>query len=98
MRLATLVLVGVLGCAAIPLAARAAPALPAPAGAAASNLIEVREGCGPGYRPEGWRDAYGYWHRRCVPEYGYREYYRPRYEWRERGYGWPEPRGGWDWR
>jgi hypothetical protein len=87
MRIATLALIGSLGFAALPFAASATPmALPELA-PPASNIVNVAGGCGPGYHPQGWRDRWGYWHRRCVPNYG-----RPYYE------GWPEPRWGWGWR
>ena len=49
--------------------AKASPAAPQLAGiaAAATNVTPVRGGCGPGWHPQGWRDRWGYWHRRCVP-------------------------------
>ena len=47
--------------AALPAAARP-PQLPAdPA------VTMVRGGCGPGWHPQTWRDRWGNWHRRCVP-------------------------------
>jgi hypothetical protein len=92
MRITTLALIGGLGFAALPLAAGAAPLAAEPPMPISSNIINVAGGCGPGYHPESWRDRYGYWHRRCVPNY-------------RGGYGppphrgpWPEPRWGWGWR
>ena len=93
MRITTLALIGSLGFAAIPFAAGAAPLAAAPKMVSPSNITNVAGGCGPGYHPESWRDRYGYWHRRCVPNYrGPGPGYGPRPP-----YGWPEPRGGWGW-
>jgi hypothetical protein len=33
----------------------------------ASSLHLVAGGCGPGFHRQGWRDRYGRWHVRCVP-------------------------------
>lgn len=87
MRIAKLALAGALGVAALSTGAQATPAAAPHDGG--PSIVQVRGGCGPGYRPHGWRDRYGYWHTRCVPEY---------YEPPRRYYGWPEPRGGWGWR
>ncbi|HZU88197.1 MAG TPA: hypothetical protein VE993_02970 [Stellaceae bacterium] len=34
---------------------------------AAASLHLVRGGCGLGFHRQGWRDRYGRWHVRCVP-------------------------------
>lgn len=48
----------------------AAPQFAAPAQTAldtAAPLVLVRGGCGIGFHRQGWRDRYGRWHVRCVP-------------------------------
>lgn len=92
MRIATLALIGGLAVAAAPLAASAAPFAPAPTLGSSPYITEIAGGCGPGYHPESWRDAWGYWHRRCVPNYGGGYYGGPRSPYYG---GWPEPRWGW---
>ena len=94
MRLAALALIGGVGLGMLPLAAGAAPFAAISESLVTSSVVPVAGGCGPGYHPERFRDRYGYWRSRCVPNYGYapydRRYYGPY------GYGgWPEPRWGW---
>ncbi len=56
---------------ALPIAAQAAPTALSGLTTAAptSQIIPIAGGCGPGWHPRSWRDRYGYWHRRCVPNY-----------------------------
>jgi hypothetical protein len=61
MRFAALTLIGSLALAAAPLAANAAPAIPAASAPVSANLVQVAFGCGPAYHPNAW----GY----CVPNY-----------------------------
>jgi len=86
-----LVLIGSLGFAATPLAAASMPPVGTTPIETPSNIIKVAGGCGPGYHPESFRDRYGYWHRRCVSNYGPGPHHPP-------PYAWPEPRWGWGWR
>ena len=46
--------------------ARAAPLLHRP-DHSAPRLLLARGGCGIGWHPYSWRDRWGVWHRRCVP-------------------------------
>jgi hypothetical protein len=81
MRAALVGLVAAVGLTAMSAAAQAAPTAPiAGLFGPAPQIVEVAGGCGPGFRPAGWRDRWGRWHRRCVPFRGggyYRPYYRP---------------------
>ena len=80
MRAALIGLVAAAGFITASVAAQAAPTAPV-AGLVgpAPQIVEIAGGCGPGFHPAGWRDRWGYWHRRCVPFRGgyYRPYYRP---------------------
>jgi hypothetical protein len=67
MRSAIVVLVAVFGLMAVPAPLRAAPGTPHDIAAAAPAIVLVRDGCGPGWHAQGWRDRWGNWHRRCVP-------------------------------
>ena len=75
MRAALVGLVAAVGLVTASVAAPAAPTAPV-AGliGPAPQIIEIAGGCGPGFHPSGWRDRWGFWHRRCVPNEGY---YRP---------------------
>jgi hypothetical protein len=82
MRVAVVALVAVIGFMASPVSVRAAPAVPhdglmtGPAG----PMLEIRDGCGLGWHRVGWRDRWGYWRSRCVPNRGPRwsPYWGPR--------------------
>jgi hypothetical protein len=50
-------------------AAQAAPLVIQKPVAAQSGVIDVREGCGPGWHRESWRNRYGEWRTRCVPNH-----------------------------
>ena len=66
MRAATMGFLAVFALAALSTAANAAPVAPLQlAGPPAVTL--ARGGCGPGWHPQTWRDRWGNWHRRCVP-------------------------------
>jgi hypothetical protein len=52
----------------VPAAVQAAPVIGGDLSvASAAPIIEVRGGCGPGFHPAGWRDRWGRWRERCVP-------------------------------
>ena len=76
MRAAAVALVAAIGLMAIPASVRAAPAAPHDAlmTGPAPQIVEIRGGCGPGWHPVGWRDRWGNWRSRCVPNRG--PYYR----------------------
>ena len=67
MRSAIVALVAVCGLMALPAPVRAAPAVPPSTADAASAIVLVRDGCGPGWHAQRWRDRWGNWNRRCVP-------------------------------
>jgi hypothetical protein len=69
MRTAFMAVVAVLGLIALPAPVTAAPAAPDRAVIApiAPDIHYVRGGCGAGWHPQAWRDRWGNWHRRCVP-------------------------------
>ncbi len=69
MRAAFAGLVAAVGLIAVVPAPRAALLAPAavPAAVRAPDVELVAGGCGRGYHRAGWRDRYGHWHRRCVP-------------------------------
>jgi len=67
MRAAIVAFVAVVGLMALPASGWAAPAAPHDIGAAAPAISLVRGGCGAGWHPQSWRDRWGNWHRRCVP-------------------------------
>jgi len=46
----------------------AAPAVPQ--NFAVSAVTPVRDGCGGGWHAAAWRDRWGNWHRKCVPNRG----------------------------
>lgn len=64
--LASVTAIGVLGLSA---ASQAAPSAfhDLAIGTPAPSIEQVRGGCGPGWHPRGWRDRWGYWRSRCVP-------------------------------
>jgi hypothetical protein len=62
---------GVLGVSGL---ANAAPAAPGPARTGISQqpeLLQVRDGCGPGWYMARWQDRWGRWHWRCAPFRGW---------------------------
>ena len=65
MRTAIVALVAVFGLMTLPAPGQAAPT--APHDIAAPAIALVRGGCGAGWHPQSWRDRWGAWHRRCVP-------------------------------
>ena len=67
MRAAIAALVAVFGLMALPAPGWAAPAAPQGIAVAAPSIWMVRDGCGAGWHKQGWRDRWGNWHRRCVP-------------------------------
>jgi hypothetical protein len=66
MRAAMVALVAVFGLMALSAQVAAVPALRGVADTG-SAIMPVRDGCGAGWHAQGWRDRWGYWHRRCVP-------------------------------
>ena len=79
MRLAALTLMGALGLAASAVSANATPIAPALGGQQASNIVDVRWGCGRGFHPNRWG--------RCVPyRWSYNRGYRPYYRYYGGGY------------
>jgi len=82
MRATVLALVAISGLIALPATVPASPIIPAEAlaatAAASPEILQVRDGCGRGYRLRYWQDRWGRWHRRCVPYRGWdRRRYRP---------------------
>ena len=69
MRAALIAVVALSGLTAVAAPVGAAPAAPDRAAitAAAPDILFVRGGCGPGWHPQAWRDRWGKWRRRCVP-------------------------------
>ena len=67
MRAMVVAAVAVFGLMAVPATGQAMPAAPHQLTVAASSIELVRDGCGPGWHARAWRDRWGYWHRRCVP-------------------------------
>lgn len=68
MRVSVLALVAAVGLTTVPAAVQAAPVIGGnPVVTATAPVIQVRGGCGPGFHPAGWRDRWGRWHPRCVP-------------------------------
>ncbi len=67
MRTTVIAVVAVCGLMALPASVRAAPAAPHDIAGAASAISLVRDGCGAGWHRQGWRDRWGNWHSRCVP-------------------------------
>ena len=67
MRAAAIALVAVFGVMALSAPVRAAPAALHDLALGAPSIELVRDGCGPGWHAQGWRDRWGRWHRRCVP-------------------------------
>ena len=67
MRAAVMAAVAVFGLMALAAPARAAPAPLHDLTVGAPAIAVVRGGCGPGWHPDAWRDRWGNWHRRCVP-------------------------------
>jgi hypothetical protein len=69
MRAALIASIAAIGLVALPAQSQAAPgAVHGPSVArTAPELIPVRDGCGPGWHRQGWRDRWGRWRSRCVP-------------------------------
>jgi hypothetical protein len=67
MRAAIVALVAVFGLMALAAPVRAAPAVQRSTTDTASAIVLVRDGCGAGWHRQGWRDRWGNWHSRCVP-------------------------------
>jgi hypothetical protein len=67
MRAAVIALTAVFGLMALPAPVRAAPAPLHDLAVGAPTIALVRDGCGAGWHLEAWRDRWGNWHRRCVP-------------------------------
>ena len=67
MRAAIVALVAVCGLMALPAQVRAAPTAPQGIATADPAIELVRDGCGPGWHRQGWRDRWGNWRSRCVP-------------------------------
>ena len=69
MRVTVIAAVAVCGLMALPAPVGAAPAVPDRAAITviAPDILFVRGGCGAGWHPAKWRDRWGVWHRRCVP-------------------------------
>jgi hypothetical protein len=67
MRAAIVALVAVFGLMALPASGWTAPAAPHDIGVAAPAISLVRDGCGAGWHRQGWRDRWGNWRSRCVP-------------------------------
>jgi hypothetical protein len=67
MRAAIVTLVAVFGLVAFPESGWTAPAAPHDIGVAAPAISLVRDGCGAGWHRQGWRDRWGNWRSRCVP-------------------------------
>jgi hypothetical protein len=66
MRAAIIGLVAVFGLMALPAQVPAAPALHGVADTGSAIML-VRDGCGAGWHAQRWRDRWGNWNRRCVP-------------------------------
>jgi hypothetical protein len=66
MRTTVIAMVAVFGLMALPATGWTAPAAPQDIGAAPAISL-VRDGCGPGWHRQGWRDRWGNWRNRCVP-------------------------------
>jgi|HubBroStandDraft_4_1064222.scaffolds.fasta_scaffold00075_3 hypothetical protein len=70
MRVAVLALATAFGFLTVPAAVQAAPVIGGDATVATpAPVILVAGGCGPGFHPAGWRDRWGHWHPRCVPNH-----------------------------
>ena len=67
MRAVFIAAVVVIGLMALPAPVQAAPAALQDLGFGAPTIHFVRGGCGPGWHPQAWRDRWGNWRRRCVP-------------------------------
>src|SRR4051794_30251823 len=70
MRRKALALAAALGLLGLPGRANAVPAAPSGAATGVSTqpeLLEVRDGCGPGWHLVPRRDRWGHWHPKCVP-------------------------------
>jgi hypothetical protein len=67
MRATIVALVAVFGLIALPAQVSAAPAAPHDIALSTPAIELVRDGCGAGWHRQGWRDRWGYWHARCVP-------------------------------
>jgi len=73
MRRKALALAAALGLLGLPGLANAVPTAPSPAAtgvATQPGLLQVRNGCGPGWHLVPRRDRWGHWHPRCVPFHG----------------------------
>jgi peptidoglycan/LPS O-acetylase OafA/YrhL len=67
MRVAVIAAVAVLGLMALPAPVQAAPAALHGLALSTPAIELVAGGCGAGWHPQRWRDRWGKWHRRCVP-------------------------------
>jgi len=67
MRAAVLGLVTGFGLMMLVAPAQAAPATPHDFSVGTATVVQVRGGCGAGWHPRAWRDRWGNWQRRCVP-------------------------------
>jgi hypothetical protein len=70
MRAALIASVAVFGLIALPVSSQAAVpgALQGLAGIETTpDIVPTAGGCGPGWHPQSWRDRWGNWRRRCVP-------------------------------
>ena len=73
MRRKALVFTAALGLLGLPGLANAVPGAPSPAAtgvATSPGLLQVRDGCGPGWHAVPRRDRWGHWYPRCVPFHG----------------------------
>jgi hypothetical protein len=69
MRTALLAAIASLGLLGMPVASHAAPAMPQAVVNSHADIVQVRGGCGRGWHQQSWRDRWGRWHRRCVPNH-----------------------------
>ena len=67
MRVAVIAAVAAFGLMALPATVQAAPAAPHGVALSTPPIELVAGGCGAGWHPAKWRDRWGVWHRRCVP-------------------------------
>jgi hypothetical protein len=73
MRGKALVLTAALGLLGLPGLANAVPGAPSPAATSVSTspgLLQVRDGCGPGWHAVPRQDRWGRWYPQCVPFHG----------------------------
>jgi len=70
MRAAAMVVLAVLALSALPVAAGAVPVAPPQLSGDVTIVTPVRDGCGAGWHAYQWKDRWGNWHRKCVPNRG----------------------------